>query len=215
MTISPSGRVKELLAQVAGEQTVEGGAFALIQALDSAKNDPAYETTGERDRYIFALTAIAEYLLRCGREDLALWIAELGSAMSDLDTGIVRPCFEPTQIDSRPSDSSDKWRGRATIAVAVDLLILSGLTRTAAADKIEKEFPELVALVGSKKRLGASALSWRDEFRKRRVSNVQAVRSYAELKTMLAVTDIDSTGALAAAEDLLRRAAGEIHNLTG
>jgi hypothetical protein len=215
VTKSPSGRVAELLAQIDVEQPVKGGAFALIRALDSARNDPAHQTTGERDRYISALAAIAEFLSACGTNDLGKWIGELGSALSDLNTGTVRSFLQPAKIHSKSADPSHLWRGRAIVAAAVDLLVQSGLTRELTAKKIEKEFSGLTALVNPKKKLGASALSWRDELAKGRVSNVEAIRLYAELeKKSLAIIDIDSTKSLIAAEWLLRSALGEIPKRT-
>jgi hypothetical protein len=210
MNEPPGGRVSELLAQIAGEQTVEGGTVALIRALKSAKDDPALSTTSERDRYIFALTAIAEFLRKVGTEDLAFWIAELGSALSDLNSGVVRSFLKCPPTHNRSPDASDKWRARAMVAVGVDLLLLAELTREEATKKIEKDFSELKALVNVNRRLGKSALSWSDEFAKNRIKNMEAKRVYGELKTWIAVSNIDPTTALGAAVEILQGAISEI-----
>ena len=112
----------------------------------------------ERDRHSFAVTVVAQFLKAFGRTDLAGQFRELGSALSDLNSGITRPFL--VVHDGTRADGSNEWRARAFVAAAVDALRRADLERKEIAKKIRDEYPELATLVQSGKDLGESAISW-------------------------------------------------------
>jgi hypothetical protein len=162
--------------------TISAKARALLAAIDwgaSIRPEPSRSAAEhERDRHIFAVTAVAEFLNAVGRADLWRQFRELASGLSDLDpSGITRP-FLVAKSPATRADGSNTWRTRAHVAVAVDALLRAGLKRKEIAEKIRVEYPELAALVQSGKDLGVSALSWRDQFHKGTQKNFEAVAVY-------------------------------------
>src|SRR5262249_56832141 len=87
----------------------------------------------ERAAYMLALVAISEFLKQKGwNPAVCLWLAELGSALTDLDHGIVRPLLSAKATKSLPSN---EWRVFAMVSVAMRALTLAGVSRDGAADE--------------------------------------------------------------------------------
>jgi hypothetical protein len=86
---------------------------------------------GDRWAYALALLALADFLKANGAGGPVLpWLADLGSALTDLDDGIVRPLLA---AEKRKGLSSREWRRRAFICLGMRALAETGMDRTRAA----------------------------------------------------------------------------------
>lgn len=86
---------------------------------------------GDRAAYALALLALADFLKANGAGGPVLpWLAELGSALTDLDDGIVRPLLATKKRKGLPSN---EWRRRTLICLGMRALAERGMDRRDAA----------------------------------------------------------------------------------
>jgi hypothetical protein len=126
----------------------------------------------ERKAYNMALIAIADFLKKNGWSDIVpIWFLELGSGLTDLDDGVVRPLFAARGTKALPSNV---WRARAYVAGGVRLLIKKGkVSRDEAARLAVRAIPRGF---GTKREV----LDWYDQFNKTnsRIKNREAAHAY-------------------------------------
>jgi hypothetical protein len=127
----------------------------------------------ERHRYMLALIAIASFFDGISELDNhAIRFAELAVALGDLDHGTIHSLLRAERIANRTPDSTQKWIGRAHVAISVEALILGGQTRENAAKQIAAQYPSIFALATRKaKNLRSAVLGWHREFDRGRVKN--------------------------------------------
>jgi hypothetical protein len=89
-------------------------------------------THGDRTAYGMVLMALADFLTAngLGGGPVPLWLMELGSALTDLDDGVVRPLLATKKRKSLPSN---EWRRRAYICLGMRVLVDGGMPRRGAA----------------------------------------------------------------------------------
>jgi hypothetical protein len=134
----------------------------------------------ERERFI-QFIALTSFLLRHFDSDEAL-ISKLMlyvSALKDLETGRVHPILQPTFVASVPPESTERWRIRATLAVALEYLI-----------RAQTPFDEAVRKVAGARRINqilksraaakSSLKSWRNDLRTGKVTNQVALKAWSE-----------------------------------
>jgi hypothetical protein len=130
-------------------------------------------TSDERTAYMIALLAIAEFLKENGwNAAVTFWLCELGSALTDLNDGIVRPLLEPQGPRSK-SYPSNVWRDFALVSLGIKALMTGGATREHAAHRALREV---------KKLQGTSIetiLSRFDGFQFNRIKNREAARLFS------------------------------------
>jgi hypothetical protein len=170
----------EICLKIKSAPTTKAKVREMVAGLDRAKNVEGGSNSSTRDRYIEALLIFAHFLDGCDRGDLADWLMRLASELADLDSGAVSETLKPNPDANNRPDSSECWRARASVAVGVEILFRGGMKLADIERKIEREFPELVALTRKGYKLGASALSWRNELRQRRIKNQDAVGIWDE-----------------------------------
>jgi hypothetical protein len=101
-----------------------------------------------RERYVAAVKLVADFLSAAGLPlPIYVEILELANAMNELDRGIVRNFLKPETTKNRPPDPSDIWQSRTQIAVAVEQMVLGGLSKREACRRIAKGFPQLKSLL--------------------------------------------------------------------
>jgi hypothetical protein len=108
---------------------------------------------------------------------------ELASAIADLNTGTVHPLLAGVRVHNRRADTSQMWRARACVAVGLEALLRSGLSRNEAAAKVATEFPSIARLAGPKARnssLRTIVFGWRKELKAARVKNFEAGELFLE-----------------------------------
>jgi hypothetical protein len=104
-----------------------------------------------RERYVASIALVAESLQEIGfPAALCVELMELSRALQELDRGTVRDFLKPSKAFSHATDSSDVWQARAQVAIAVEQMMIGGLSRREASRRIAKWFPELKGLTGSK-----------------------------------------------------------------
>jgi hypothetical protein len=124
----------------------------------------------ERRRYARILFAMDAYFHKIGHDkvhELGTYIASLGVALEDLIEGVTDPLFV-TKGSKR--DSKRIWGARLRAALGLECLILSGLTRDAAASYATRHHKALASLMrGTNRDLKGSLLSWYDRYVEGRV----------------------------------------------
>ncbi|WP_363347158.1 hypothetical protein [Methylocystis echinoides] len=133
-----------------------------------------------RKRFVHALREIVDYLDANGVHPLiCLELNELALGLIELDRGTVRHFLKPSKAGGKTVDPDDIWRARAFLAIAVDLKVIEGSSRRAAAREIAALTKSLAGVVskpasGSLKVGGnyAAALEkWHAAFEKEQVSS--------------------------------------------
>lgn len=145
----------------------------------NASRTPFYE----RERYAAALMGIGQYFTSLEGRPLGQRFFELGSAMADLNSGIVHPLLRQERADNRRADNSQLWRARAHVSLGLEALLRSGLTRTEAAAKLAGDFPGIAKLAGAKaknSKLQTIVFGWRKQLRQARVKNFEASELFSE-----------------------------------
>jgi hypothetical protein len=168
----------------------DGAAFAKLgksvnQAFSQCPEMPA-SVQNERERYAAALYSVALFFDRC-KSPFAGHFFELGSAILDLNSGAaVDSLLSPSRPANRRPDSSQLWRARARVALALHALMRSGKTQSDAADEIEIKYQSLKGLVGHKAgMLSKTVINWHKEFTSRRIKNWEASELFTLGKDIL------------------------------
>jgi hypothetical protein len=138
---------------------------------------------GERAAYTIALEQLSDALSHiairygCNMASCFAWFGELQQMLEDLNDGIVSPVLD-TPVPRSKALPTDVWMERGDAVLAVERLRCLGMKKPAAAKKVIKALPGLGA---SEKDL----LSWSAEFRKDKVPNRRARRSYQDSMEIL------------------------------
>jgi hypothetical protein len=153
-----------------------------------------------RWQYVHALQAVGQYLeaISAGH-DVAEHFLRLGIALCDLECGIVDPVLAPIKGEG-PGDRGDHtraWQARAWIALGMECLLKSGLTRDEAVAAATSRWPGLREILDG--RSPQTLLTWRDRFWNGEVTNSSARKGYKRFHDALAIGKItpDEHGRLA------------------
>ena len=156
------------------------GRIAIRRQLEHAFDEIGPQN--ERRGYVAALGGISEYLISAGVDYRhACKLVDLASALSDLDDGIVRPLLRPAHVNNRRLTPSNIWRRRALVALGIEALLKSGLSRDEAAGEAERNVKTICHLVAHRTKPtkpSKAALSWNDELGKGRIKSFDAVHLY-------------------------------------
>jgi hypothetical protein len=145
----------------------------------------------ERAAYKLALVAVSEFLKQKGwNPAICLWLAELGSALTDLDHGIVRPLLQAKNTKSLPSS---EWRLFAMVSLGMRALTLTDVSREDAADQAFRSVKAIRGIRGGKKTI----IRRYDEFRKGRVKNREGAWLYNNYAARLEKIDPAILGEMA------------------
>ena len=136
------------------------------------------------------------------------------AALLDLDRGIAHPIFKaPTRKKGKPPPSSQVWRSRATVAIALDCYLKAKISFEVAFKKIKK-VPNIQRLVTGSD-LETSVENWRNTLNAGTVDNRIALERWQdaqrELKKFVAPDEMSRNMLLSKEADrLLKVVAGEI-----
>jgi hypothetical protein len=161
----------------------------VTQAFAPEPNDPRTPFY-ERERYTAALMEVAQYFTSLEGRPLGQRFFELGSAIADLNSGIVRPLLRPERADNRRADNSQLWRARAHVSLGLEALLRSGLTRNEAAARLASDFPGIAKLASANaknSKLETIVFGWRKQLRQARVKNFEASELFSEGMTKIEV----------------------------
>jgi hypothetical protein len=172
----------------------------------------------ERTRLSAALMLVSEFFQAHELDRAAASFQRLGGAMSDLANGNeVDPLVKATVYGNRQPDQSRIWHVRVNAAIGIELLILSGETRKAAADLAMKTAPSLKLVARQDKRgkkLATALLSWVDQLKAGKVKNRYMQKAYDEQRPLFARASAIPAGQLRAAAmaaiELAERQANEL-----
>jgi hypothetical protein len=174
--IKATGRLHQIVTQAFNQEP-------------NAARTPFYE----RERYAAALMGVANYFTSLEGRPLGQRFFELGSAKADLNSGIVHPLLRPERADNRRADNSQLWRARAHVALGLEALLRSGLTRDDAAAKLTRGSPAIAKLASAKaknSKLKTIVFGWRQQLRQARVKNFEASELFSEgLRRIEAMTN--------------------------
>jgi hypothetical protein len=158
----------------------------LHRTVDRAFNqepDAQRSPFNERERYVAALFAVAQYFTSLVGRPIGDRFFEIASAIADLNVGTVHPLLKPERADHRRADPSQFWRARARVALGLEALLRSGLDRDDAIAKIASQYSSITDLEGVRRdrsKLGPIVFGWRREFRANRVKNFEAKELFVE-----------------------------------
>jgi hypothetical protein len=164
----------------------------------------------ERERQAMVLMIAGEFFATTlGKPFANKYFFEPASAFADLNNGVVRPQMEPSLPGNR-ADPSNRWRGRARVAVALEARMRADLSQKQAevARTIVREYPDLVTLAGENagRDFGATIIGWRNEFRAGRIKNFEAEELFAFGVERIDKLAGDIDGLKALADEQLRAA---------
>src|SRR3984893_6649117 len=154
----------------------------VTQAFAPEPNDPRTPFY-ERERYAAALMEVAQYFTSLEGRPLGQRFFELGSAIADLNSGIVRSLLRPERANNRRADDSQLWRARAHVSLGLEALLRSGLTRNEAGAKLTSDFPGIAKLASANaknSKLQTIVFGWRKQLRQARVKNFEASELFSE-----------------------------------
>ncbi len=139
--------------------------------------EPGHPRTvaNERERYGPALVVVAQFFSGLGDRRIGDRFFELASAITDLNTGTVRPLLQPARADNRRADTSQVWRARARAVLALEALVRSGIARKAAAARLARN-ANAAKLGGAKAKtsnLETTILGWRKGLSEGRIKNFE------------------------------------------
>jgi hypothetical protein len=134
-------------------------------------------THGDRTAYGMVLIALADFLKANGLSGpVPLWLMELGSALTDLDDGVVRPLLATKKRKGLPSN---EWRRRAYICLGMRVLVDGGMPRKGAARAARRASRMAEALSVNE------LVTLYDQFQKRDgIKNREAAHVYANSKAL-------------------------------
>jgi hypothetical protein len=120
---------------------------ALESAFQEFRKDP-----DERSWAVSALSAVHLLVVKSALQEHRLF-SILIEALVDLETGTVAPILQPRNFNHRPPDSLQRRLLKIRAAVAIDLLMESGLRRQAAATKVANTLDHLSLRITKKRKL--------------------------------------------------------------
>jgi hypothetical protein len=133
-------------------------------------------------------------------------VCELYTALLDLESGIVAEFLKPAPTFNRTQESSLTWQARSYLAIAVDVLVASGLSRSAAAKEVARHSRAIHELCTKNAKSASSALAtWHAQLVRGKIKCKLAVTAFAERETTLEQTysQIGSRDPHRAARDLV------------
>lgn len=159
-----------------------------------------------RARYINILLVFADLVI----PENGAWaeeIAELASALGDLDDGRVHDFLTPKDFLGRAPEQSNVWRLRARVCLALQAFVECGTPREDAAEHIEESYPSLKPLLDKKsRRLRQAIMAWDYAFRNGQVKSQEAMRSYTAGANSLKQFRLEHTD-----EEVRRKAEALLH----
>jgi hypothetical protein len=135
-------------------------------------------TKGDRTAYGMVLMALVDFLKASGLGGgpVPAWLMELGSALTDLDDGIVRPLLATQKRKGLPSN---EWRRRAYVCLGMRVLVDGGITRKEAARAARRASRLAEALSANE------LVTLYDQFQKKGgIKNREAAHVYANSKAL-------------------------------
>jgi hypothetical protein len=188
--------------------TVIANLEILTNKLRDAFEAEAEHANAMQDRYVVALTAIANFLKRSGvDEDIAQKFAELAAAVYDLRLGAVADFLRPAVVGGRGPDGLAVWTCRKYVVIGLECILRSGkMKKQKAVEHIVEKYPIFDRLKRNPDAsLPTSILKWRQTLLKGRKGDDVPV----PLEIFFEPLDLPSDEMFARGERALAKAAEE------
>jgi hypothetical protein len=154
--------------------TAAADLYSSVSVAFDMEPDLPRSPVNERERYVSALAFVAQFFCALENRRLGDRFFELSFAIADLNSGTKPPLLKAIDPVNRPPDCSQLWGDRARVAVILEALMKSGLSRESAARKLALKHPRLAKLAGAGAKnttLQTTILGWRKAFSASRVKN--------------------------------------------
>jgi hypothetical protein len=133
-----------------------------------------------RERLSAGVRLIANFIAKRVGPKYAEPFDELASVLADLNAGAWPELAVPSNYGTRRPDSSQVWRARALVILAIEARIASGRRPSDVLTEYSTRHQSIKRLGGAKAGNLRSTLSgWRKEFRQNRVKNSEASDLFA------------------------------------
>jgi hypothetical protein len=164
----------------------------------------------DRKRLMEFIALTTDYLDRLGGDErLFNKLMTYYAGLRDLDLGLTAPFLVSREIHNAPPLSSEIWRLRATLAVALDYLVIAGEPMEKAASRVARTKGIERLLSAQAKDAKTSVKKWRGELRRGNVKSEVAKIAWCESRKRLA--ELKAAQALKAeAAQLLAQARTEL-----
>jgi hypothetical protein len=149
----------------------------LSPVIPSGEDEPAKV---ERKRFMefIGLTVVTFRKFECD-DALINKLMSFYGALMDLENGRVHPILQPTFVASVPPESTERWRIRATLAVALEYLIRAKTPFDEAVRKVAGA-RWINQILKSRAAAKSSLKSWRNDLRTGKVTNQVALKAWSE-----------------------------------
>jgi hypothetical protein len=151
----------------------------LRTAFDQEPNAPP-SVENRRERLSAGVRLVANFIAKLVGTKYADRFDELASVLADLNAGARPELAVPSNYGTKPPDSSQVWRARALVILAIEARIASGRRPTDVLAEYSTRYQSIKRLAGAKAGTLRGTLSgWRKEFRQNRVKNSEASDLFA------------------------------------
>jgi hypothetical protein len=166
------------------------------------------EAITERRRFMEAIALLATFSKEMGvSQELIYKLSAYFTALQDLGSGTTHPILQAVVLPHSQPLNSDIWRSRATLAISLDYLVLSGLPLADAATRVAKTKGIEKLLSGSATKPISSLKNWRVTLDNGSVTNeVGRKRWKASRETLEIMNKMDASQR----QDKLKRKAEEL-----
>ncbi|QDM15180.1 hypothetical protein [Tardiphaga sp. vice278] len=150
----------------------------VLQPFAGIKDIP--EAIGERKRFMEVMALLIVFLKKLGADrELTHKLSNYYASLRDLERGTTHPILLAKSLNHKPPLSSDVWRSRATLAIALDCLVAANVPLQGAVATVAK-IPGIVKLLSSPTANVASSLkNWRNTLGEKSVSSEVAADRWA------------------------------------
>ena len=190
------GGTKKALA----EQFAEEAYRIILKPYPDIENDSG--PISERKRFMEFVALTREFLrLMSADEQLLQQIMVYYSALRDLSRGATHPILKPADLAHAPPLNSDVWRSRSTLAIALDYLVLAGISLREASKMVSKTHGIEKLLIKPTAKAESSVRNWRTTLDNKTVGNDAAAERWkASREYLSSIAGMDRTSR----QDLLR-----------
>jgi hypothetical protein len=151
----------------------------LHTAFDQEPN-ASLSVENKRERLSAGLRVVAIFIEKLVGTKYADPFDEMASVFADLNAGASPELAVPANYGTRRPDSSQVWRARANVILAIEALIASGERPTDVLSEISTSHQSIKRLAGAKAgNLRGTLSGWRKQFRQNRVKNSEASDLFA------------------------------------
>lgn len=154
---------------------LDGFARSVMEVFGRDLSEPA----DLRQAYMEALIHASRFAEEVGAEARVYdSILRLAYMLADLKRGIVHPVLAAEKISNRPPDSTFIWDARCQVALGINRLLASGMTKAEVLQLVEEEFSDVDCLLRKGANLRDAVWGWHRQFLRGKVPDVMSQNGY-------------------------------------